>query len=245
MTAISRMWKAAAIGLVVGSGAWFNDSARGQVVAFQPQVGAILNGAAMQVTPAVSADRRYVRVSVDAYFNTVNGFTTYTAPLGAVSGGGIGSIGGGGGGGIGGGSIGGIGGGGGAVGGGGLGAGGGFAGMNGPIAGVGMTGPMGPMTGYAQTGNYLAGDYPPVAAAMGRGGDGGNDPFGRSGVIPMPSALPNGDPAQAANAAAVPSGFADVPNDVSMRPAKRTTAGRRKMARKPSRRPAPKEKSQP
>lgn len=243
MTTISRMWEAAAIGVVVGLGAWFNDSARGQVVAYQPQVAAILNGAAMQVTPVVSADRRYVRVSVNAYFNSVNGFTTYTAPLAAVSGGGIGSIGGGGGGG----GIGGvgIGGGGGAVGGGGVGAGGGFAGMNGPIAGVGMTGPRGPMTGYARTGNYLAGDYPPVPAAVGRGGDRGNDPFGRSGVVPMHPALPNGDPAQAANAAAVPFGFADVPDDVSMRPAKRTTAGRRKAARKSSRRPATTAKRHP
>jgi hypothetical protein len=42
----------------------------------------------MTVTPAVSADRRYVRLNVNAYFNAINGFTNFTTPLGAVSGGG-------------------------------------------------------------------------------------------------------------------------------------------------------------
>ena len=42
----------------------------------------------MTVTPAVSADRRYVRLSVNPYFNAVNGFSTFTTPLGAVGGGG-------------------------------------------------------------------------------------------------------------------------------------------------------------
>lgn len=241
MTPIGRKWKAAAMGLVVAGGAWFNDAARGQsAVAYTPQVSGILNGAAMQVTPVVSADRRYVRVSVNAYFNTVNGFSTYSAPLGAVSGGGSGSIGGGGGGGLGGG-LGGLGGGGGAgaAGGGGVGAGGGFAGMNGPIGGMGMSGPTGPMMGYAQTGNYLAGDFPPAAAAMGMGGDGGNDPFGRTGVIPMQAGPPIGAPGDAAaNAAAAdPFGFEAVPNIDSMRPAKRAAASRKKAVRRSSRRP--------
>ena len=40
----------------------------------------------MTVTPAVSADRRYVRLSVNPFFNDVNGFTSFTTPLGAVGG---------------------------------------------------------------------------------------------------------------------------------------------------------------
>ena len=64
----------------------------------------------MTVTPVVSADRRYVRLSVNAFFNDFNGFTTFSFPGGAVSGGGFGGFGGGGGGG---GNIGGVGGGGG------------------------------------------------------------------------------------------------------------------------------------
>ena len=95
MTTIGRKWRAAALGLVVASGAWFDTKASAQAVAYTPQVSSILNGAALQATPVVSADRRYVRMTLTPYFNTVNGFTTYTAPLAAVSGGGAGSIGGG------------------------------------------------------------------------------------------------------------------------------------------------------
>ena len=66
---------------------------RGQgAIAYTPQVGFIPNGSTLSVTPAVSADRRYVRLSVNPFFNTLNGFTTYTAPLGAVSGGGAGGF---------------------------------------------------------------------------------------------------------------------------------------------------------
>ena len=42
----------------------------------------------MTVTPVVSPDRRYVRLTVNAYFNAINGFTNFTTPLGAVGGGG-------------------------------------------------------------------------------------------------------------------------------------------------------------
>jgi hypothetical protein len=105
----------------------------------------------MTVTPAVSADRRYVRLSVDAYFNVVNGFSSFTTPLGAVSGSGGGGLGGGGmGGGLGGmgGGLGGV--------GGGLRSVGGFgpivgsynAGMNGVIGPTGLDGAM----GFAQVG---------------------------------------------------------------------------------------------
>jgi hypothetical protein len=49
----------------------------------------------MTVTPVVSADRRYVRLSVDAFFNDLNGFTTLSFPGGAVGGGNFGGLGGG------------------------------------------------------------------------------------------------------------------------------------------------------
>lgn len=114
MTTIGTIRRVAALGLMIATGASLISESRGQV-AYTPQVGTILNGAALQATPVVSADRRYVRMTLNPYFNTVNGFTTYSAPLGAVGGGGFG------GGGFGGGAAG----------------GGGFAGMNGPIAGDG------------------------------------------------------------------------------------------------------------
>ncbi len=119
MTTIGTIRRVAALGLMVTTGASLISESRGQV-AYTPQVGTILNGAALQATPVVSADRRYVRMTLNPYFNTVNGFTTYSAPLGAVGGGGFG------GGGFGGGGF-----------GGGAAGGGGFAGMNGPIAGDG------------------------------------------------------------------------------------------------------------
>jgi hypothetical protein len=98
-------------------------------IAYVPGIGFIPSGQTMTVTPAVSADRRYVRIGVNAFFNALNGFQTISFPGGAVGGGNFG------------GAIGGFGGVGGGVGGfgGGFGAGGGvvggggFAGMNGPI----------------------------------------------------------------------------------------------------------------
>jgi hypothetical protein len=63
-------------------------TARGQgAIAFQPVPAPIFDGANLGVTPAVSADRRYVRIGVNAGFQTVNGFTTLNIPVGAVSGG--------------------------------------------------------------------------------------------------------------------------------------------------------------
>src|SRR3954454_12255805 len=61
-------------------------AARAQAVAFQPVVGAIPNGPTLGVTPAVSIDRRYVRLGVNAQFIGVEGFNTYLVP-GAVGGG--------------------------------------------------------------------------------------------------------------------------------------------------------------
>jgi hypothetical protein len=87
MTMIARNWRAsAALGLLVASGSWFGTEARAQI-AYTPIVSSILNGAALTAQPVVSADRRYVRLTLTPYFNTVNGFTTYSAPIGAVGGG--------------------------------------------------------------------------------------------------------------------------------------------------------------
>jgi hypothetical protein len=217
MTTIGGKWKVvAALALVVAPGAWFESVARGQI-AFQPNVSAILNGAALTAAPVVSPDRRYVRMTLTPYFNTVNGFTTYTAQVGAVGGAGFGGVGGG------------------------VGAGGGgFAGMGGVMGGPGIAGPMGPMTGYGDTGTYLAGEFPPQAARLGAGSGGPFDPFHQSGVIPMGAAGPNPwpmGPALAGNSEMPdPFAFADVPEGRSLRSAGRTAA-RRQAARKAARRP--------
>jgi hypothetical protein len=60
--------------------------ARGQAIAFEPVIGLAPTGSTLTVTPVVSADRRYVRLSVTPFFNVVNGFSTFGIP-GAVSGG--------------------------------------------------------------------------------------------------------------------------------------------------------------
>jgi hypothetical protein len=57
-----------------------------QGVAFQPVVGALPSGPFLNTTPAVSIDRRYVRVGVNAQFIDNAAFTTINVP-GAVSGG--------------------------------------------------------------------------------------------------------------------------------------------------------------
>src|SRR4051794_31029073 len=94
--------------------AWLTlaPAARGQGVAFQPVVGAIPNGPTLGVTPAVSVDRRYVRLGINPQFIAVEGFNTFLVPA-AVGGGpggpgalgGVGLGGGGGGGAVGGGQF--------------------------------------------------------------------------------------------------------------------------------------------
>ena len=59
-------------------------------IAYVPGIGFIPTGATMTVTPVVSADRRYVRVGVNAFFNDLNGFSTFSFPGGAVGGGNFG-----------------------------------------------------------------------------------------------------------------------------------------------------------
>jgi hypothetical protein len=127
MTMIARNWRAsAALGLLVASGSWFGTEARAQI-AYTPIVSSILNGAALTAQPIVSADRRYVRLTLTPYFNTVNGFTTYSAPIGAVGGGFGGGFGG---------------------------FGGGFAGFGGGVAGPTVTTAAYRDTGTYAAGNY-------------------------------------------------------------------------------------------
>jgi hypothetical protein len=78
--------------------------AHGQAVGFAPIPAPLPSGVILDITPSVSADRRYVRLNVGASFNDILGFTTYSVPA-AVGGGGpagmnglIGALGGGGGG---------------------------------------------------------------------------------------------------------------------------------------------------
>ena len=46
-------------------------------VAYTPQIGSVPNGVTLTVTPVVSADRRYVRMTLSPFFNANNGFTTF------------------------------------------------------------------------------------------------------------------------------------------------------------------------
>ncbi len=64
-------------------------SARGQAIGFQPIPAPFPSGAMLDVTPAASADRRYVRTILGVSSSDLTGFTTYQVPA-AVSGGGAG-----------------------------------------------------------------------------------------------------------------------------------------------------------
>jgi type II secretory pathway component GspD/PulD (secretin) len=59
-------------------------------VAYTPNVSAINSGVMLNVTPVVSADRRYVRMTLTPIFNSVNGFTTYQSGIAGVGGSGLG-----------------------------------------------------------------------------------------------------------------------------------------------------------
>lgn len=75
------------IGLVaLGLAALLAPSARAQAVAFQPVIGSFPDGVMLSATPVVSADRRYVRLTVNPQFTALTGFDTFTVPA-AVSGG--------------------------------------------------------------------------------------------------------------------------------------------------------------
>src|ERR1700677_4515147 len=77
---------AAAFGLITLGFQGLVPHARGQAIAFEPIIGLAPTGSTLGVTPVVSADRRYVRLTVNPSFNVVNGFSTFGIP-GAVSGG--------------------------------------------------------------------------------------------------------------------------------------------------------------
>ncbi len=81
--------RALLVGLLTMVVSHFEVSARGQAIGFQPIPAPFPSGAILDVTPAVSADRRYVRMSLGVSFSVLNGFTTYSVPA-AVSGGGPG-----------------------------------------------------------------------------------------------------------------------------------------------------------
>jgi hypothetical protein len=90
MTAMKRV-ASYALGLFAVVGC-LQVTAKAQI-AYIPDIGAVPTGATMTVTPTVSADRRYVRLSVDAFFNDLNGFNTISFPGGAVGGGNFGGLG--------------------------------------------------------------------------------------------------------------------------------------------------------
>ena len=72
-------WYVAALTPIVGPGS----------VAFVPTPAPLPNGVVLTVTPVVSADRRYVRLTIAPVFNTIAGFTTIQVPA-AVGGSGLG-----------------------------------------------------------------------------------------------------------------------------------------------------------
>jgi type II secretory pathway component GspD/PulD (secretin)/tetratricopeptide (TPR) repeat protein len=59
-------------------------------VAFQPQISPIQDGVTLQVTPVVTADRRYVRLTLSPFFQVLSDVQTFTFGAGAVGGGGLG-----------------------------------------------------------------------------------------------------------------------------------------------------------
>ena len=77
---------AAACGLITLGVQGLLPHARAQAIAYEPVIGQALTGSTLGVTPVVSADRRYVRLTVNPSFNVLNGFSTFGIP-GAVSGG--------------------------------------------------------------------------------------------------------------------------------------------------------------
>ncbi len=81
--------RALLMGLLLLAALRLEVSARGQAIGFVPIPAPFPNGTILNVTPAVSADRRYVRLTMNPTFNVLNGFTTISVPA-AVSGGGAG-----------------------------------------------------------------------------------------------------------------------------------------------------------
>ncbi|QDV34128.1 type II secretory pathway, component PulD [Tautonia plasticadhaerens] len=59
-------------------------------IAFQPQISPIQDGVTLNVTPVVTADRRYVRLTLQPFFQVISDVQTFTFGSGAVGGGGLG-----------------------------------------------------------------------------------------------------------------------------------------------------------
>lgn len=141
--------------------------ARGQAIGLQPTVQPFGDGVFLNATPAITADRRYVRLGgINASFNSLQGVQPFTFNAGAVSGGGVGGFGGfGGAGGLGG--VGGVGGPGGVGGLGGfnnIGPGGNVVNGTAIVPGLGAVGPVGGFYGgfgypYGYPGGFVSG-YP-------------------------------------------------------------------------------------
>jgi hypothetical protein len=66
------------------------QDASAQAIGFQPGISSIPDGVALNATPVVSADRRYVRIGLAPQFQTLRGVNSFSFPGGAVSGGGSG-----------------------------------------------------------------------------------------------------------------------------------------------------------
>ncbi len=96
-----RLTLASVVGLL--GGFLSAGPARAQI-AFAPTVSSFPNGVTLNVTPVVSHDRRYVRMTLNPIFNALEGFDTYSAPFAVSNSGGANR---GGGGGLGGGGLGG------------------------------------------------------------------------------------------------------------------------------------------
>jgi hypothetical protein len=83
MTAMKRMMSCALV--LFALALCLQRPAKAQI-AYTPEIGVIPSGVTMTITPAVSADRRYVRLSVNAFFNNLNNIQTFSFPGGAVGG---------------------------------------------------------------------------------------------------------------------------------------------------------------
>jgi hypothetical protein len=123
-----RSWPVVpAIGLVSAALLCSEVKAHGQAVGFQPIPAPLPSGVQLDVTPVVSADRRYVRLGIGVGFQEITGFNNYSVPAAVSGGGGFAGMGGliGGAGGL-----------------GGLGGAGGIGGGGGGARGVGFAGPL-------------------------------------------------------------------------------------------------------
>ncbi len=62
-------------------------SASGQAIGFRPVITPTPDGVFLNTAPVVSADRRYVRLGVNAQFQSIRGVDSFSFPGGAVAGG--------------------------------------------------------------------------------------------------------------------------------------------------------------